>query len=363
MFKLKLIFLILSIFLLGYSNVKAFSVVSFNNFVNDIRLVEKSNKNISILKAIGSFNAINNNDCLVVDGQDYLDVSPVCLLDKNIDLIDIPIKDSIGFLLDWLKWFWSYYSLSDEFTYYPTKPYFSYWVLNEYNDFKWSIYEQIVITYLEQKWLKIRIDKSTVSKLLFDDYSFYVVPTELSNRSDCSLANYRAAIDHLDELVLDVWQELNLNDLISYDSRACKWTTSKKYLFYAWACGSSTQLFRLSLLMPNLDVVERYPHSKRWAYYYWDKLSWDDAAMYEKSKQFIIRNNFDKEIYFRVYEQWTKSYLVGVVDDNISNYVKIEKSNSWLSSVVSKNIYSKYNDLSQIFDFNSTYSSYHYGRS
>lgn len=41
--------------------------------------------------------------------------------------------------------------------------------------------------------------------------------------------------------------------------------------------------------MPNLDVIERYPHSKWRAYYYWDKIMWDDAAMFENSMKFIVK--------------------------------------------------------------------------
>jgi hypothetical protein len=190
-----------------------------------------------------------------------------------------------------------------------------------------------------------------------------VVPTYLANRSACSLANYRAAISHLEWMKLLPSQELNLNSLISYDPHSCKWTTVNKYMFYAGACGSSTQLFRLSLLMPNLDVIERYPHSKRWAYYYGDKISWDDAAMYETSKKFIIKNNFDTSIYFKVYEQWDYSYLVGVVPKKVTDYVEISKINNGLHSTVSKNIYNWLNNLTNIYQFNSSYSSYHYGRS
>jgi hypothetical protein len=180
----------------------------------------------------------------------------------------------------------------------------------------------------------------------------------LSTRSVCSLANYRAAISHLNWLVLRSEQELNLNELISYDPNSCRWTTKKKYMFYAGACWSSTQLFRLSLLMPHLDVIERYPHSKRWAFYYGNEISWDDAAMYENSKKMIVKNEFKDSIYFKVYEQWTKSYLVWIVPKQINERVEIKKTNKWLSSIVTKNIYDWTKELINIYQFNSSYSSY-----
>jgi vancomycin resistance protein YoaR len=55
--------------------------------------------------------------------------------------------------------------------------------------------------------------------------------------------------------------------------------------------------------MPYLDVIERYPHNKRWAFYYGSKIFGDDAAMYENSKKMIIKNTFNDPIYFKVYEQ------------------------------------------------------------
>jgi hypothetical protein len=85
--------------------------------------------------------------------------------------------------------------------------------------------------------------------------------------------------------------------------------------------------------------------------------------MYENSKKMIIKNTFNDPIYFKVYEQWDKSYLVWVLPKKISSYVKIKKSNQWLSSLVSKNIYNWTNKLTNIYQFNSNYSSYNPHRS
>ncbi len=342
--------------------VEASNAVDFNNFVNDIKSVKQSKREISIVKFFSDFNSIKNNKCNVKYFDTYVELSPVCLLDDN-SIPALSVETSLDFLLDDLAGFGNYYSLSDSFSYRPTLPYFSYSVFDEYTSYKSSIYKKIVITYLENSNIKIKIKNSILAKFTFEKYSFYVVPTDLSMRSACSLANYRAAISHLNWLKLLPGQELNLNDIISYDPHSCKWTTSKSYMFYAGACGASTQLFRLSLLMPDIDVIERYPHSKRWAFYYGNKISGDDAAMYENSKKMIIENNFNTSIYFKVYEQWSRSYLVWIVPDKITEYVEVSKTNQWLFSSVRKNIYNSSGKLINIYQFDSRYSSYNPYRS
>ena len=342
------------------------NTISFESFVQDIKLVENSKKDISIVKFYRDFNIIKNNKCSVSEFDSYVEVSSICLLGKNT-ISALSTEKSLDYLIEDLWGFWNYYSLSKSFSYKPTSPYFRTskisWLLDDYDRYTSSIYKKIVITYLENQNIKIRIENSVLAKMMFTDYSFYVVPTDLSMRSACSLANYRAAVSHLDWVELAAGEELNLNNLISYDPNSCKWTTPKKYMFYAGACGSSTQLFRLSLLMPYLDVIERYPHSKRWAFYYGSKVYGDDAAMYENSKKMIIKNTFNSSIYFKVYEQWNKSYLVWVVPKKILDRVEINKTNKWLSSSVRKNIYNSDNKLINIYQFDSSYSSYNPYRS
>jgi vancomycin resistance protein YoaR len=55
--------------------------------------------------------------------------------------------------------------------------------------------------------------------------------------------------------------------------------------------------------MPDITVLERAGHTKWRALYYGSNIMGDDAAMYENSKKFIIRNDFDTSIYFIAYEK------------------------------------------------------------
>ena len=229
------------------------NTINFDNFIQDIKLVENSKKDISIVKFFRDFNKIKKNTCDINRFDDYIEVSPVCLLNE---LPSLSTEKSLDFLLNDLWWFNNYYSLADSFSYRSTFPYFNVssisTLLSDYNRYNSSIYKKIVITYLENNDTKIRINNNILARFMFKNYSFYVVPTDLSTRSACSLANYRAAVSHLDWFVLSAGEELNLNNLISYDPNSCKWTTDKSYMFYAGACGSSTQLFRLSLLLWKL---------------------------------------------------------------------------------------------------------------
>ena len=194
---------------------------------------------------------------------------------------------------------------------------------------------------------------------MFENYSFYAVPTNTENRWQCSLRNYKLAVSKLNWLELKPWETLDLNKLISNDRRSCKGSSTKSFLFYWWSCGASSQLFRLSLIMPNITVLERAWHAKRRALYYWANIMWDDAAMYENSKKFIIRNDFDTSIYFIAYEKWNYVYLVWIVPKKVDEYVEIIKNVNWYRSSLYKQIYNKYWTLIWSFQFDSVYSSLH----
>jgi len=346
---------------LFFTNANDF-LVDFDVFVNDIVLVADSKQNISLIKFSNDFDKIKNNVCNVNYTNSFVEVSPVCFLnvDKNFNL---DMQDSLSYLIEWLRWFSQYYNDSISFSYKPSEPLYDYSILDKYRQYQSTLYEKVVITYMENNNQKIMIDKKTFSKIMFDKFSFYLVPTNLENRSNCSLVNYRLAISKLEWLELKPWEELNLNSLISYDPRACKWNLWHNYMFFAGSCGASTQLFRLSLIMPKLTVIERYAHSKWRSYYYGDKITGDDAAMFENSKKFIVKNEFDTSLYFKVYEQWDFSYLVWVLPYKENWYSEVNKLSDGLKSSVYKRNYDMRWNLLNIYQFDSKYLSKHSGRS
>lgn len=352
--KIAILFTILTI-----TCVKVFAndIYEFNEFLNDIETVEQAKNEINILWYAEYIKGLKDEKCIVQNYENYSYISPVCLLRETNYLTT---EKSLQYLLKNLNTFYDIYQQdSYNFIYRATQPSFKYTIYDRYLKNKWTIYEKIAILYRTNKDRMIKIDNEILAKMMFEKYSFYSVPTNLANRWPCSLTNYKLAISKLNWMELKAWEILNLNKLISNDPHSCKWNSMKSFLFYGWSCGASSQLFRLSLIMPDITVLERAWHAKRRALYYWANIMWDDAAMYENSKKFIIRNDFDTSIYFITYEKGNYAYLVWIVPNKVDDYVKIIKNVNWYRSSVFKQVYNKYWTLIWNSQFDSVYSSLH----
>ena len=351
--------IVLILWIIATINSKVFAnhIFDFNEFLEDIETVKNAKKNINIFSYLEQIEELENKNCIIQNYEKYSYISPVCLL-KNTDYLTT--QKSLEYLLQNLNTFSNTYQQdSYNFTYKPTKPNFYYSNYDRYKKYKGTIYEKIAILYRTNKNRMIKIDNEILAKLMFENYSFYSVPTNLSNRWPCSLINYKLAISKLNWLELKPWEVLDLNKLISNDPRSCKWSSTKPFLFYWWSCWASSQLFRLSLIMPDITVLERAWHAKRRALYYGSNIMWDDAAMYENSKKFVIRNDFDTSIYFIAYEKWNYVYLVWIVPEKVDDYVEIIKNVNWYHSNVFKQIYDWYWALIWNYQFDSVYSTLH----
>lgn len=352
--KIAILFTILTITCV---KVSANDIFDFEEFLSDIETVEQVKNKINIPKYQQQINSIDKGKCIIQNYQEYSYISPICLLENREYLIP---QKAIQYLTNNLNMFYdSYQQDSYYFKYRATQPSFRYTAYERYLQNKWSIYEKIAILYRTPENRMIKIDNEILAKMMFENYSFYSVPTNLANRWPCSLTNYKLAISKLNWLELKPWEILDLNKLISNDPRSCKWNSTKSFLFYWWSCGASSQLFRLSLIMPDVTVLERAGHTKWRALYYGSNIMGDDAAMYENSKKFVIRNDFDTSIYFIAYEKWNYVYLVWIVPEKVDNYVEIIKNVNWYRSSVFKQIYNKYWTIIWSYQFDSVYSSLH----
>ena len=339
------------------SKVFASNIFWFNTFLNDIETVEKEKNNINIFSYVDQTKELEKEKCIIQNYENYSYISPVCLI-KNTNYLTT--EKALQYITENLNKFYDVYQQdSFYFRYKPTRPNFYYSNYHRYLENRWTIYEKIAILYWTSKDRMIKIDNEILSKLMYENYSFYSVPTNLANRWPCSLTNYKLAISKLNWLELKPWEVLDLNKLITNDPHSCKWNSTKSFLFYGWSCWASSQLFRLALIMPDLTVLERAWHAKRRALYYWSNIMWDDAAMYENSKKFVIRNDFDTSIYFTTYEKWNYVYLVWIVPEKIDEYVEIIKNVNWYRSSLFKQIYNKYWTLIWSYQFDSVYSSLH----
>ncbi len=335
-------------------------IYEFQNFLDDIKIVENLKLKTNFLSYFDRIEQMENWKCIVQNYENYSYISPVCFV-KDIQYLSV--DKSLDYLVQNLNMFYDMYQQdSYNFVYKPTKPSFSYSIFDEYLKYRWSIYEKIALLYLAENGKMVKIDNYVLARLMFEDYSFYVVPTNLANRWPCSLTNYKLAIWKLNWKELKPWEVLDLNALISNDPRSCRWQSTKYFLFYGWSCGASSQLFRLSLIMPDLTVLDRAGHEKWRSLYYWANIMWDDAAMYENSKKFVIRNDFDNSVFFKTYEKWNYIYLVWIVPTQINNYVWIIKNVNWYRSSLFKQIYDNYWLLIWSYQFDSVYSTIYGGK-
>lgn len=354
------IVLLLWIIIIIYWKTFANNIYEFENFLSDIETVNNTKNLINKInypKYQEEIKDMRKDNCIIQNYGDYSYISPVCLL-ENKNYLDT--KEALKYLLQDLDNFYDTYQQdSYYFSYEATKPSFKYSNFDKYSKYRWTIYEKIALLYIRHENKMIKVDNNILSRLMFENYSFYAVPTNLENRWPCSLTNYKLAISKLNWMELEPWEVLDLNKIISNDPRSCKWSSTKSFLFYWWSCGASSQLFRLSLIMPDLTTLERAGHSKRRALYYGSNIMWDDAAMYENSKKLIIRNDFDTSVYFIAYEKWNHIYLIWIVPKKVDEYVEIIKNVNWYKSSVFKQIYDKKWALIWNYQFDSSYSSLH----
>jgi len=146
--------------------------------------------------------------------------------------------------------------------------------------------------------LLIQVPKILIAYEQLSDYAFFASVRDTSTYGVCRKQNYDAAMGELDRYILAPWEELNMNKLIANLPGYCTWTAGK-YLFYQWVCGWSTQLFWNALVNPYVYVKERHAHGEFWSSFYGHK--WEDASIYEWSKQLVLENIWNEHIYFRTY--------------------------------------------------------------
>jgi vancomycin resistance protein YoaR len=86
----------------------------------------------------------------------------------------------------------------------------------------------------------------------------------------------------------------------------------------------TAQLFRTTLIHPSIEIVKRRPHNERFVQYYGEEIGGDDAAIYEMSKQFEIKNIGTSDMYFKV--KWdTDHTLLITASFRTPQWVEISK--------------------------------------
>jgi hypothetical protein len=182
---------------------------------------------------------------------------------------------------------------------------------------------------------------------------------------NCSTTNYKLAMETLDNYIMNPWDVFNANQKLSWIEDYCKWETEEEYLFYGWVCWMVSQLFRVSLLSPWITITKRFPHNEWFVQYYGETVWWDDAAIYERSKQFEIQNSWDSDVIFKTRNEWNNSELIAISRPT-NKWVNISKNNiNWrkLAIHLEKNVYKSgehFNNLLRNESFDSYYTEKNY---
>ena len=127
-----------------------------------------------------------------------------------------------------------------------------------------------------------------------------MVDKDLTNLWKCTCTNYTLALEWMDGIILNPWDVFNVNKKLGSLEGYCKWINQDSFAFYGGVCGMVSQLFRISLLDPDIVVNSRFPHNERFVQYYWETVWWDDAAVYEYSKLFEIQNIWKSDIIIKI---------------------------------------------------------------
>ena len=311
------------------------------------------------------FKQLPNTDCKLsdYDDQDYL-MDPICIAYGQYPTMDF--QTAVNLTWDHIADFQHVYDLqATGFEYEPTQPVLT----TDYTETltRFEDIPEAAMTALRYQYQgdKIIVPKKLIAFENLKDFGFYAVKKQNDFISKCERTNYSVAIKQVDGTYLEPGETFDLNKAISNQEGQCKGSGAEKHIFYGGSCGASTHMFRLSLLMPSVDVVERHNHSVRWATYYGDYIYGDDAAMYEYNKQFVIQNDGQWPIYYRLlYTNDSNTvYLVGITPHRSQYETFITKNQTGpRSALVTKSIVDpsdqsviKYNERA------TTYTQKHYG--
>lgn len=235
-------------------------------------------------------------------------INAVCIQQKQLpQLTLVDIVNEVRNQIEWFSWYYDAHSPS--FNYYWATPIFS---------TKWSPYlqwneesEQLISGAIEKR-KKITFTYNELAQYYAQHLSYFVADKDLTNLWRCTRKNYLIALDWMDWVIMNPWDVFNANVKLGLLRWYCEWASEWSFSFYGGVCGMVSQLFRVSLLDPEIIVNSRFPHNERFVQYYWETVWGDDAAVYEYSKSFEIKNLSNSDIIFKTRHEWNKSIFVAI---------------------------------------------------
>jgi len=332
MLKKKLInTIIATTLLLWFAN--AYKSIDLDDYTSKLKTLETQKTKDEIEN---NFAKIKSKECNFEREWDYFFTDPICLRTKQYP--EIWFRETVDEIRKHTYWFKNeYQSNKNEFTFTGSIPEINYSEISLPYYYHNSLIEKEILYYLEKNNIKIKVHKKFFARYNFENYTIYAVKRNRNGLWDCAFTNYRVWLSALNWLYLKPWELFNINKAISFLPWYCKWSTNYDLAFYWWTCGSAWQLFKTSLIMPEIDITKRYPHIRRRASFYGTEIYWDDAAILDMTKQFEIQNNGFLPIYFRTLLFEDYDYFVAIYPWKNTKSTDITRKQTWiLSAEVSK---------------------------
>ncbi len=264
--------------------------------------------------------ALYGKDSEILENKEYISNCEYTLFDNvftiNANCINqkrlpqLTLVEVIDEVWNQIEWFSEYYEpYSTSFNYYWATPKFK----TKWNPYlQWNEKSDQLINEATKHRKKIKITYNELAQYYAEHLSYFVADKDLTNLWKCSRINYELALDSVNNYFLWAWDTLNINQRLSWIDNYCKWKTEEEYLFYGGVCGMVSQLFRVSLVNPEIIVTKRFPHSEWFVQYYGENVWWDDAAIYERSKQFEIQNIWKSDIIIKTSYTNNHSIMIAI---------------------------------------------------
>ncbi len=323
--------------LIWFSFAQEESIISFSQYQKSLDTIAKMKTTIHQIKLINKMKEIQDKKCFIEESWTNYILSPICLLEKKLPQMSVPeaweeLKENLyGFTN-------TYNEKLTEFTYEWATPLIK--NIGEIEIIPKKNIQKAFLVHLEEQGKKISIPKKIIAKELFLTYTFYVTKKNTTTLKPCTKQNYIVAFSSMDNVQIKAGETFTINDHISYLPGYCKWRWPQNLKFYWWVCWFATQVFRTSLLMPNIDILTRYAHSIWLVPYYSDYVFADDATIYEDSKKLIIKNTWSETIYFKIMEKQNYTYLIAILPEKSKEWVIItKKETGQLAGEVTKKTY------------------------
>lgn len=160
--------------------------------------------------------------------------------------------------------------------------------------------------------------------MVVSDLAFFVADKDISALKPCTKANYLLAFENLDGKIIKAGADFNFNHYLFGLRGYCEGFGGLDLKFYGGVCGVASQLFRAALTSPFVEVPMRWGHNERFSAYYGDKIQGDDAAVYETSKQLILKNTTASDLLIKTFREGEKTALVFISDAKNSRNKRVE---------------------------------------